>query len=109
VYVDRALEIWLDIARIHAAGHRYQLAMNAYETLAYNLGALIVDRNYGNTTRLARTGWGGWHSSSRDGVSVVGYRERRYASSFQATVAKALIQLRPTSSLPSKKARVRST
>jgi CHAT domain-containing protein/tetratricopeptide (TPR) repeat protein len=52
-YVDpTTLELWLDVARIHAARHRYELAFNAYRTLVSYLGGLIVDRNYGNTTRL---------------------------------------------------------
>jgi CHAT domain-containing protein/tetratricopeptide (TPR) repeat protein len=46
------LELWLDVARIHVARGRFELALGAYQSLAYNVGALIADRTYGNTTRL---------------------------------------------------------
>ena len=89
------LELWLDIARIHAARHRYQLAMNAYETLAYNLGALIVDRNFGNTTRL-RTHWlGRMAFVVQEMASVwldIANADTRQA--FEAHVANALIQVK---------------
>jgi CHAT domain-containing protein/tetratricopeptide (TPR) repeat protein len=51
-YVDpTTLELWLDVARIHVANRQFALAFNAYRTLADNLGGLIVDQNYGKTTR----------------------------------------------------------
>jgi CHAT domain-containing protein/tetratricopeptide (TPR) repeat protein len=52
-YVDpTTLDLWLDIARIHVARGRFELAFNAYRSLVLSLGGLIADRNYGNTTRL---------------------------------------------------------
>ena len=53
VYVDpTTLELWLDIARIHVARHRFEQGFKAYLSLAYSMGGLIADRNYGNTSRL---------------------------------------------------------
>ena len=95
-YVDPStLELWLDIARIHVAHQRYQLAMNAYETLAYNLGALIVDRNRGNTTRL-RTHWLGRMAFVVQEMASVwlGIANADSRQAFEATVAKALIQVK---------------
>lgn len=89
------LEFWLDIARIHAAHERYQLAMNAYETLAYNLGAMIVDRNFGNTTRLRMYWLGRMEFVVQEMASVwldIANADLRQA--FETTVARALIQVR---------------
>jgi CHAT domain-containing protein/tetratricopeptide (TPR) repeat protein len=52
-HIDQTtLELWLDVARIHVARHRYGAAMIAYQILASYLGARIADRDQGNTTRL---------------------------------------------------------
>ena len=45
------LELWIDIARIHAANRQHAQAITAYEILAYNLGSLIVGKD-SDTMRL---------------------------------------------------------
>ncbi|CAN5663940.1 hypothetical protein BH18ACI4_BH18ACI4_06650 [soil metagenome] len=45
-------ELWIDIARIHLASHRYEAGIAAYEILAYQLGAFIADHRTAKTTRL---------------------------------------------------------
>ncbi|MGH9972142.1 MAG: CHAT domain-containing protein [Pyrinomonadaceae bacterium] len=45
-------ELWIDTARIHVANHDYELAMAAYATLAYDLGAVITDPHLAPTNRL---------------------------------------------------------
>ena len=45
------LELWIDIARIHAANRHHAQAITAYEILAYNLGSLIAGKD-SDTMRL---------------------------------------------------------
>lgn len=44
-------ELWIDIARIHVAGERYELAVAAYAVLAYDLGAVVTDPQLAPTNR----------------------------------------------------------
>src|SRR5262249_59932342 len=46
------LELWVDIARLHAASGHYGLALRSYELLARRLGACVGDRDLADTTRL---------------------------------------------------------
>jgi len=95
-YVDpTTLELWIDVARIHVAHHRYELAMNAYQSLAYHLGALIVDRSFGNTTRL-RMHWLQRmvvvvHEMASAWMEIADPDVRQ---TIEATVAKALLQVK---------------
>ena len=46
------LELWIDIARIHAAKQNYDDAMAAYVVLAYSLGAFVADPGRAPSVRL---------------------------------------------------------
>jgi CHAT domain-containing protein/tetratricopeptide (TPR) repeat protein len=46
------LELWIDIARVHAAKHNYEKAIAAYVVLAYSFGALTADPSKAPSIRL---------------------------------------------------------
>ena len=46
------LELWGDIAHIHVAERRYELAMSAYEILVHHISVFIADRHMSDTNRL---------------------------------------------------------
>jgi CHAT domain-containing protein len=89
------LGLWIDVARIHVANHHYELAITAYEILAYHLGALIADRDMADTTRLRFYWLQQMAFVVHEMVSVwLTITDMQTRQAVEATVANALLQLK---------------
>ena len=89
------LELWADVARIHVLKEDYPHAIAAYETLAYNLGALVINPRYADTSRK-RVYWLKQQTIAvHEMVSVwLEIRDRKVRDTFEARVANAILQLK---------------
>jgi CHAT domain-containing protein len=89
------LELWIDIARIHAANHHYGKAIAAYRVLAYSLGALIADPGKAPSVRLRFYWLQQMAFVVHEMVSVwIDIPDRRTRQKYEATVGNALMQLK---------------
>ena len=90
-----SLELWIDIARIHAAKHDYDKAIAAYVVLAYNLGALIADPGAAPTVRFRFHWLQQMAFVVHEMVSVwITIADAQTRSRHEATVGNALLQLK---------------
>jgi hypothetical protein len=89
------LELWADIARIHVLKEDYPRAIAAYETLAYSLGALIVNPRFADTSRK-RFYWLQQQTIAvHEMVSVwLEIGDKKIRDPFEARVANAILQLK---------------
>ncbi len=89
------LELWADVARIHVLKDDYARAFAAYETLAYNLGALVIDPRLADTSRK-RVYWLQQQTIAvHEMVSVwLEIGDERVRDPFEARVANAILQLK---------------
>jgi len=89
------IELWIDIARIHVANRHYEMAMVAYEVLAYNLGAFLANQNVAGTTRLRFYWLQRMSFVVHEMVSVwLTMTEMRARQAVETKVANALLQLK---------------
>jgi CHAT domain-containing protein len=88
-------ELWIDIARIHVANHRYEAGITAYEILAYQLGAFIADWRTAKTTRLRFYWLKQMAFVVHEMVSVwLSITELQTRQAIEAKVANAVLQLK---------------
>jgi CHAT domain-containing protein/tetratricopeptide (TPR) repeat protein len=89
------LELWADIARIHILKEDYPRAIAAYETLAYNLGARVIDPRYADTSRKRVYFLQQQTIAVHEMVSVwLDIKAEKIRDRFEARVANAILQLK---------------
>ena len=89
------LELWADIARIHILKEDYPRAIAAYETLAYNLGALVINPRYADTSRKRVYFLQQQTIAVHEMLSVwLEIRDAKVRDPFEARVANAILQLK---------------
>ena len=93
--VGQTIGLWIDIARIHTAHHRYERAIVAYEILAYHLGTLVGGREPADTTRLRFYWLQHMALVVHEMASVwLTIPDRQARQAFEAQVGNALLQLK---------------
>jgi CHAT domain-containing protein/tetratricopeptide (TPR) repeat protein len=89
------LELWIDIARIHVAQGHYELAMDSYVMLAYQLGTLISNTRWAWNVRLRFYWLQQMAFVVHEMVSVwMSIPDMRVRQEYEATVGNALLQLK---------------